>query len=83
MRSVDVQFLKSPVIKFTPNLELERAERMSDAFETIADRVGIVIERVDAPLVTNVGVRMELNSVNDWVSHCCISMLTINLCPQR
>lgn len=56
---------------------------MSNAFETITDGVGIVIERVDAPLVTNVGVRMELNSVNDRVSHCCISMLTIDLCPQR
>ena len=82
MWSVDVESLKSPVVELPPDLKLQGTQGVGNTLETIADRVGIVVERVDAPLVTNMRVRMEFNSVYNWISHCRICMLAVNLCSQ-
>lgn len=82
MWSVDVKSFKSPVVELPPDLKLQGAQRMGDALEAIADGVGIVVERVDAPLVANMRVRMEFNSVYHWISHCCVGMLTVNFGSQ-
>ena len=54
--TVDVEFLENPVVQFASDFELEGAEGVGDAFETVADGVGVVIEGVDAPFVAHVRV---------------------------
>ena len=56
MGTVDVEFLENPVVQFASDFELEGAEGVGDAFETVADGVGVIIERVDTPLVADVRV---------------------------
>ena len=45
------QLLVDPVVERPMVLELERADRMRDALERVRDRVRVVVERVDAPLI--------------------------------
>ena len=45
------ELLDDPVVERPVVLELERADRMRDALERVADAVRVVVERVDAPLV--------------------------------
>ena len=56
---------------------------MGDALETVANGVGVVIERINAPYNSNVRVRMESNSVNHRVTHCGVRVFGINPCSQR
>jgi len=55
---------------------------MSYAFETVTERMGVVIKRVDAPFVTNMRMMMEFDSVNNWVSHSRIGMFYVDFGSQ-
>lgn len=55
---------------------------MGDAFKRVADGVGVVVEGVDAPLVAYVWVRVELDAVDDWVTHSCIGVFAVDLGSQ-
>jgi len=83
MRPVDVQSFEDPVVEFSSNFELQRAERVGDPFETVADGVGVVVERVNAPLVAHVGMRVEFNSVDDRIAQSCVDMLVVDLSAKR
>ena len=82
MWPVNVKPFKSPVVQLSPDLKLQGAQGMGNTFKAITDWVSIVVERVDAPLVANVRMRMEFNSVYNWISHCCVGMLAVNFCSQ-
>ena len=56
---------------------------MGDALETIADGMSVVVERVDAPPIAHMRVRMELYAVDNWVAKSSIGVLVVNLCAQR
>ena len=56
---------------------------MGVALETIADGMGVVVERVDAPPIAHMRVRMELYAVDNWVAKSSIGVLVVNLCAQR
>ncbi len=49
--------------------EFQRAQRVRNAFQRIADAVGEVVHRVDAPLVTGLVVFSELNAVQHRIAH--------------
>lgn len=51
---------------------------MSYAFDTVTERMCIVVERVDTPFVTNMRVMMELDPVNNWVSHSCVRVFDVD-----
>ena len=82
MRSVNVELIENPVIQFTPDLELQRAKRMTDAFNAVADRMSVVVQGIDAPFVPHVGMRVVLDTINYRVSQSCISVLIIDFCSQ-
>ena len=46
-----VQFLENPVVQRAMHLELQRADRVGDAFNVIAQAVREVVHGVDAPLI--------------------------------
>jgi hypothetical protein len=51
---------------------------VGDALEAVADGVGVVIERVDAPFVSNVWVGVELDAVYDWISECGVGVVAVD-----
>src|SRR5690606_31139061 len=50
-------------------LELQGTERVGNAFQRIADAVGEVVHRVDAPLAAGLVVIGKLNAVQHRVTH--------------
>ena len=59
--------------------ELERADGVRDAFDPVADRVGKVVHRVDAPLVASAMVRAMLDAVDDRVAHVHVRACEVDL----
>ena len=51
------------------HLELQRADRVGDAFVRVLERVGVVVHRVDAPLVAGVVVMGLADAVDHRVAH--------------
>ena len=68
MSTVNVESFKRPIVELTSNFKLQRTERMSNALETITKRMSVVVERIDAPFITNMGMSMVFDSVNNWIS---------------
>ena len=56
---------------------------MSYTLKTVADRVCVIVKGINAPFVANVRVRVELNTINNWISQCSIRMFLIYLSPKR
>ena len=61
--------VQHPVVQTTVILELKRAQGMRNAFQRIADAVGEVVHRVDAPIVAGLVVFGELNAVQHRIAH--------------
>ncbi len=67
------------------DLELPRAERVSDVLNGVTEAVGVVIGRVDAPLTPSPWVRLALDPVCNWIllavlqghlhAQCCLTLL--------
>ncbi len=55
---------------------------MGNTLETVAERMSVIVQWVNAPFVTNVWMWSESDSVNDWVSQCCIWVLVVNFSSQ-
>lgn len=51
----------SPVVAGPPDLKLQGAQRVGDVLNRVTQAVREVVGRVDAPLVTGVGVRHVLD----------------------
>ena len=61
--------VQHPVVQTTVILELQRTQGMRNAFQRIADAVGKIVHRVDAPLVAGLVVFGELNAVQHRIAH--------------
>ena len=61
------ELVEEPVIQRSVILELERTERMRDAFERIGQAMREVIHRVDLPLVAGVLALIPLVMVLTWM----------------
>src|ERR1041385_6017632 len=48
------EMFKDPIVKRTMNFEFESADRVRHAFDVIAEAMGEVVQRVDAPFATRV-----------------------------
>ena len=61
--------LEAPVVQRSSFFEFQRADGMGDAFQRIGQRMGEIIERVNAPSIAGSMVRSVEDAVNDRVSH--------------
>ena len=66
-RAREVERLKHPVVERPVDLELERANGVGDALQIIADRMGVIVHRVQAPAVASPVVRGVANAVQGRV----------------
>ena len=55
---------------------------MGDSFKTVAKWVSVVVQGVNAPFVSDVGMGSESDSVNDRVSQGGVGMLVVDFSPQ-
>ena len=67
-RAREVERLKHPIVERPMNLELERANRVGDALQIIADRMGVIVHRVQAPTVSSPVVRGMADPVQGRVT---------------
>ena len=51
---------------------------MRNSFKTVAKGMSIVVEGIDTPLVTNVRMRGEPDSVNDWIPQSGVGMFVVD-----
>lgn len=51
---------------------------MSNAFNTIAERMSKVVERVDAPFIAYMGMSMESDSINNGISESGIGVFIVD-----
>ena len=65
----DADVVQHPVVQTTVVLELQGTQRVGNAFQRIADAVGEVVHRVDAPLVAGLMMLSELNAVQHRIAH--------------
>ena len=79
---VKIKSVQHPVVKFSSDFELQGAQRMGDSFETVAKWVSVVVQGVNTPFVSNVGMGSESNSVNDRVSQGGVGMLVVDFSSQ-
>ena len=64
-----IERAEEPVVEGAVHLELQRADRVGDAFVRVLERVGVVVHRVDAPLVAGVVVMDLADAVDHRVAH--------------
>ena len=67
-RAREVERLKHPIVERPMDLELERANGMGDALQIIADRMGVIVHRVQAPTVSSPVVRGMADPVQGRVT---------------
>ncbi|CNT75841.1 Uncharacterised protein [Salmonella enterica subsp. enterica serovar Bovismorbificans] len=61
--------VQHPVVQTTVILELQRTQRMSNAFQRIADAMSKVVHRIDAPLVASLMMLGEFNAIQHRIAH--------------
>ena len=64
-------------------LKLKRTNRMSNALDSIGKRMGKIIHRVNAPLITGAMVSSMCNSIDYRIAHNDIGGCHVNLCPKN
>ncbi|MNL23162.1 hypothetical protein D3C87_1445310 [compost metagenome] len=65
----DGDVIQNPIVQTTVVLELQRTQRVRNAFQRIADAVGEVVHRVDAPLVASLVVLGKFNAIQHRIAH--------------
>ena len=65
----DADVVQHPIVQAAVVLELQGTQRVGNAFQRIADAVGEVVHRVDAPLVASLMMLSELNAVQHRIAH--------------
>ena len=76
---IDTQRLDEPVIERTVDVELQRADGVGDMLDGIALAVGVVVHRVDAPLVAGAVMVRELDAVQQRVAEHHVGMGHVDL----
>ena len=67
-RTRQVEVFKDPVVKRAVHLEFQRADTVGDALDVIAQAMGEIVHRVNAPLVARVMVRGMADAVEQRVA---------------
>ena len=75
--------LHQPVVNIATVLELERAQRARDAFDSVAQPMSKVVQRVDAPVVATPIVMRMTNAQQQRIAHDHVGMREIDLCTQH
>ena len=83
MRGEDLQRLDEPVVERTVDVEFERADRVGDVLDRVALPVGVVVHRVDAPLVARAVVAGMDDAVHDRVAEEHVGMRHVDLGTQH
>ena len=78
-----VELLENPIVERAVHLELQRADRVRDAFDVIAQAMREVVHRVDAPLAAGVMMFGVANAVEDRVAHPDVRRRHVDLRAQR
>ena len=66
---MDFQRLAEPVVQRAVNFKLQCADGVGDAFDGVTLAVGVVVHRVDAPLVAGAVVVTVEDTVHDGIAH--------------
>ncbi len=66
---VDVDVVEHPVVQRPVIFEFERAQRVRDAFERVADAMRVVVRRIDAPRVAGALMAGVADAVQHRVAH--------------
>ena len=82
LRMIDAQLLDVPVVQRPVILELQRADGVGDALDGIGLAVGVVVHRVDAPLVAGAVVLGVEDAVHHRVAHVQVGRGHVDLGPQ-
>ena len=83
VRGPDAQLLDEPVVERTVDIELQRADTMGDMLNAVTLAVGVVVHRVDAPLVARaVVVGMEY-AVHDGIAEHHVGVRHVDLGAQH
>ena len=83
MRGENFQRLDEPVVERPVYVEFQRADRMGNLFDRVALAVGIVVHRVDAPLVARAVVFGVDDAVHDRVAEEHVGMRHVDLGAQH
>ena len=75
--------VENPIVKRPVNLELQRANRMRDPFDVIAQRMRPIVHRVNAPFVAGVMMRGVANTVEQRIAQPDVRRVHVDLCAQR
>ena len=65
MSTIKTQGVQEPVVGLSSRLELQRADRIVNVFQSVVDAVREVVGRVDAPTIASVRMGQVLDSVGD------------------
>ena len=76
------QVFDHPVVQRAVILKFQAAQRMGDPLDGVLDRVGKVVQRVDAPLVPLAMVAHMLDAVDGRVAHIHVGAGQVDLGPQ-
>ena len=82
VRGEDPERLDEPVVERTVDVELQGADRVGDALDRVALPVGVVVHRVDAPLVSRAVVFGVDDAVHDRVAEEHVRMGHVDLRAQ-
>ena len=82
MRGPDAQLLDEPVVERTVDVELQRADTVCDMLNGVALAVGVVVHRVDAPLVARAVVVGMQDAVHDGVTEHHVGVRHVDLGTQ-
>ena len=83
VRRPDAERLDEPVVERTVDVEFERADRVGDVLDRVALPVGVVVHRVDAPLVARAVVAGMDDAVHDRVAEEHVGMRHVDLGAQH
>ena len=75
--------VEDPIVKRPVYFELERAHRMRDPFDVIAERMRPVVHRVNAPVVAGAMMRCVPDPVKHRVAQPDVRGVDVDLCSQR
>ena len=79
----EARLLDDPIVQRTVIFKFKRAQRMSYALDGVLDGMGVVVHRIDAPLVALTIVRNVGYAVDDGVAHVYVGRGHIYLCPEH
>ena len=82
-RTRQVEAFQNPIVKRAVHLEFQRADAVRDAFDVIAQAMGEVIHRVDAPFAAGVMMFGVADAVEQRVAHPDVRRGHVNLRAER